>query len=124
MTSLLTLLELGFDKLNIFGILACDIVLWLGKQKISVVNLFELSKNFHNRGPDWLIERYIQQQHPLSSANYPQTPAPTTSIQQHTSAHRSPPAMGHGSQMTPESAPLDQGSHSDHVSVAEQEAEA
>ncbi|KAK7503175.1 hypothetical protein BaRGS_00005440 [Batillaria attramentaria] len=61
--------------------------------KVSVVNLFELSKNFHNRGPDWLVERYIQQQQPLSSINtYPQTPAPTTSIQQQASAQRSPQA--------------------------------
>ena len=94
------------------------------KQKISVVNLFELSKNFHNRGPDWLLDRYIQQQHPVSSINYPQTPAPTTSNQQNTSAHRSIPAMGHGSQLTMESPPLDQGSHSGRVSVQEQEVEA
>uniref|UniRef100_A0A2C9LC74 Uncharacterized protein n=1 Tax=Biomphalaria glabrata TaxID=6526 RepID=A0A2C9LC74_BIOGL len=32
--------------------------------KVPVVNLFELSQNFHNQGPAWLVERYIQQQQP------------------------------------------------------------
>ena len=64
-----------------------------------MVNLFELSKNFHNRGPEWLVERYIQQQHPLSSV-YPQTPAPTTSLQQRASAHQSIPQQETG---TPQS---------------------
>ena len=55
-------------------------------QKVGVVNLFELSKNFHSRGPAWLVERYIQQQQPLPAEaqgyhgyqGYPQTPAPTS----------------------------------------------
>ncbi|CAL1543054.1 unnamed protein product [Lymnaea stagnalis] len=38
----------------------------LPNSKFPVVNLFELSKNFHNQGPAWLVERYIQQQQPLN----------------------------------------------------------
>ncbi|KAK7108804.1 uncharacterized protein [Littorina saxatilis] len=90
--------------------------------KISVVNLFELSKNFHNKGPDWLIDRYIQQQHPLSTVNYPQTPAPITSIPQQASAHPgTPPAMDHGSLESPL---MDQDSHSGRMSAREAEMEA
>ncbi|KAH9500627.1 hypothetical protein Btru_077157 [Bulinus truncatus] len=36
----------------------------LPNNKLPIVNLFELSKNFHNQGPAWLVERYIQQQQP------------------------------------------------------------
>ncbi|GFS13776.1 histone-lysine N-methyltransferase SETD1B-A-like [Elysia marginata] len=55
----------------------------LPNSKVGVVNLFELSKNFHSRGPAWLVERYIQQQQPLPAEvhgyqGYPQTPAPTS----------------------------------------------
>lgn len=58
----------------------------LPNSKVGVVNLFELSKNFHSRGPAWLVERYIQQQQPLPAEvqgyhgyqAYPQTPAPTS----------------------------------------------
>ncbi|KAK3576344.1 hypothetical protein CHS0354_039278 [Potamilus streckersoni] len=56
----------------------------LPRNRASVVNLFELSRNFHSRGPGWLMDRYIQQQEPLHNVHIPQTPA-------HTSNFRSPP---------------------------------
>lgn len=81
--------------------------------QISVVNLFELSKNFHNRGPEWLVERYIQQQQPLSA--YPQTPAPTSSIRHPSAVHsdqqQSQPFM---EQESPASPAMDRGSQSAH----------
>ncbi|XP_059166381.1 uncharacterized protein LOC131948723 isoform X2 [Physella acuta] len=49
--------------------------------KLQVVNLFELSRNFHHRGPDWLIERYIEQQQPANEESS-QTPAPTSVLAQ------------------------------------------
>ncbi|XP_005097136.1 uncharacterized protein LOC101862724 isoform X2 [Aplysia californica] len=62
----------------------------LPNSKLSVVNLFELSKNFHNRGPAWLVERYIQQQQPVNEG-YPQTPAPTSALPQvTTNSERTP----------------------------------
>ncbi|KAL8566979.1 hypothetical protein ACOMHN_059779 [Nucella lapillus] len=97
-------------------------------QKLSVVNLFELSKNFHHRGPDWLMDRYIQQQHPLpSSSSLPHTPAPTTSLppQQTSSAHHRSGgrAMFQEPELSPEDSPEhDRMSHSAPVSVPEQEA--
>ncbi|XP_067674819.1 uncharacterized protein [Haliotis asinina] len=36
-------------------------------QKLSVVNLFELSSNFSSRSPSWFVERYIQQQQPATN---------------------------------------------------------
>ncbi|XP_060085801.1 protein piccolo-like [Ylistrum balloti] len=48
------------------------------KSKMSVLNLFELSRNF-NRGQAWLMEKYIQQQEPAENTRgmVPITPAPT-----------------------------------------------
>ncbi|OWF37664.1 titin-like isoform X2 [Mizuhopecten yessoensis] len=48
------------------------------KSKMSVLNLFELSRNF-NRGQAWLMEKYIQQQEPAENTRgmVPHTPAPT-----------------------------------------------
>ena len=46
---------------------------------MSVVNLFELSRNFSNRGQAWLMEKYIQQQEPVANTHgvVPHTPVPT-----------------------------------------------
>ena len=46
---------------------------------MSVVNLFELSRNFSNRGQAWLMEKYIQQQEPVANVHgvVPHTPVPT-----------------------------------------------
>ncbi|XP_071114202.1 uncharacterized protein [Haliotis cracherodii] len=46
-------------------------------QKLSVVNLFELSSNFSSRSPSWFVERYIQQQRPASNEAF--NPSATTS---------------------------------------------
>ncbi|XP_041354259.1 uncharacterized protein LOC121372068 [Gigantopelta aegis] len=37
-------------------------------KKLSVVNLFELSSNFSSRNTNWLMERYIHQQHPVADS--------------------------------------------------------
>lgn len=49
------------------------------KSRMSVVNLFELSRNFSNRGQAWLMEKYIQQQEPVANTHgvVPHTPVPT-----------------------------------------------
>lgn len=46
---------------------------------MSVVNLFELSRNFSSRGQAWLMEKYIQQQEPVANVHgvVPHTPVPT-----------------------------------------------
>lgn len=46
---------------------------------MSVVNLFELSRNFNRKDQAWLMDKYIQQQEPLQNVHgtAPQTPAPT-----------------------------------------------
>ena len=50
---------------------------------MSVVNLFELSRNFNRKGQQWLMDRYIQQQEPVANVHgtVPQTPAPTVAPQ-------------------------------------------
>jgi len=47
---------------------------------MSVLNLFELSRNFNTRGQAWLMERYIRQQEPVANVHgmVPHTPAPTS----------------------------------------------
>ncbi|XP_076079836.1 uncharacterized protein LOC143049946 isoform X1 [Mytilus galloprovincialis] len=49
------------------------------KSRMSVVNLFELSRNFSSRGQAWLMEKYIQQQEPVANVHgvVPHTPVPT-----------------------------------------------
>ncbi|XP_056014188.1 uncharacterized protein LOC125673462 isoform X4 [Ostrea edulis] len=49
------------------------------KSRMSVVNLFELSRNFNRKEQAWLMDKYIQQQEPLQNVHgtVPQTPAPT-----------------------------------------------
>ncbi|XP_061169238.1 titin-like isoform X2 [Saccostrea echinata] len=49
------------------------------KSRMSVVNLFELSRNFNRKDQAWLMDKYIQQQEPLQNVHgtVPQTPAPT-----------------------------------------------
>nr|XP_022292656.1 titin-like isoform X3 [Crassostrea virginica] len=49
------------------------------KSRMSVVNLFELSRNFNRKDQAWLMDKYIQQQEPLQNVHgtAPQTPAPT-----------------------------------------------
>lgn len=46
---------------------------------MSVVNLFELSRNFNRKDQAWLMDKYIQQQEPLQNVHgtAPHTPAPT-----------------------------------------------
>lgn len=46
---------------------------------MSVVNLFELSRNFNRKDQAWLMDKYIQQQEPLQNVQgtAPHTPAPT-----------------------------------------------
>lgn len=48
-------------------------------QRMSVVNLFELSRNFNRKDQAWLMDKYIQQQEPLQNVQgtAPHTPAPT-----------------------------------------------
>ncbi|PVD29205.1 hypothetical protein C0Q70_11802 [Pomacea canaliculata] len=87
------------------------------RQKLPVVNLFELSKNFHRQGAQWLVERYIQQQQPLGTS--PETPL-STANQPHDSADQLSP-MEQEQQLT--SFGLE-GSHSAHASLPEQEVEA
>lgn len=45
-----------------------------------MLNLFELSKNFTNRGQGWLMDRYIQQQEPMKNVHGigPQASMPTS----------------------------------------------
>ncbi|KAH3736148.1 hypothetical protein DPMN_042710 [Dreissena polymorpha] len=52
----------------------------LHKNSSSILNLFELSKNFNSRGQGWLMDRYIQQQEPLKNPHgmMPQTTMPTS----------------------------------------------
>ena len=38
------------------------VFLYCFAQTLPVMNLFELSRNFYNKGPDWLVEKY-QKQH-------------------------------------------------------------
>lgn len=49
------------------------------KSRMSVVNLFELSRNFNRKDQAWLMDKYIQQQEPLQNVHgtAPHTPAPT-----------------------------------------------
>lgn len=49
------------------------------KSRMSVVNLFELSRNFNRKDQAWLMDKYIQQQEPLQNVQgtAPHTPAPT-----------------------------------------------
>ncbi|CAG2185304.1 unnamed protein product [Mytilus edulis] len=51
----------------------------LPAKRMSVVNLFELSRNFSSRGQAWLMEKYIQQQEPVANVHgvVPHTPVPT-----------------------------------------------
>ncbi|XP_074662984.1 uncharacterized protein LOC141915380 isoform X3 [Tubulanus polymorphus] len=42
----------------------------LGENKLSVLNLFDLSKNFHSQGSDWLMRRYMTQQPPAEHQEF------------------------------------------------------
>ncbi|KAK3096492.1 hypothetical protein FSP39_000692 [Pinctada imbricata] len=52
-------------------------------KRMSVVNLFELSRNFARKEEQWLMARYLQQQEPVDNVHgtVPQTPAPTVAPQ-------------------------------------------
>ncbi|XP_013412001.1 histone-lysine N-methyltransferase SETD1B-A [Lingula anatina] len=56
----------------------------LPKNKLSVVNLFDLSQNFHTQGPEWLLQQYYSQQEDVpesrKSRRTPMTPAPTMNM--------------------------------------------
>ncbi|KAK2173881.1 hypothetical protein NP493_843g01017 [Ridgeia piscesae] len=50
----------------------------LPKNKLPVLNLFDLSRNFHKGGTDWLLERYLASQTPqFGTESLPKTPGPT-----------------------------------------------
>ncbi|XP_053396911.1 uncharacterized protein LOC123552816 isoform X2 [Mercenaria mercenaria] len=54
----------------------------LSKNSSSILNLFELSKNFNSRNQGWLMDRYIQQQEPVKNVHgmIPQTTMPTSQM--------------------------------------------
>ena len=62
---------------------------------MSVLNLFDLSRNFQNRGQAWLMERYINQQEPVANLHgtLPHTPAPTTANPTYSDNNSSPNLM-------------------------------
>ncbi|XP_050390798.2 uncharacterized protein LOC126809962 [Patella vulgata] len=47
--------------------------------KMSVLNLFDLSKNFNKPAESWLMDRYIQQQHPVQQPGFPRSSERTLS---------------------------------------------
>lgn len=54
----------------------------LHRNSTSVLNLFELSKNFNSKNQGWLMDRYIQQQEPVKNVHgiMPQTTMPTSQM--------------------------------------------
>lgn len=54
----------------------------INRNSSSVLNLFELSKNFSSHGQGWLMDRYIQQQEPMKNVHgiMPQPTLPTSQM--------------------------------------------
>ncbi|KAL4232688.1 hypothetical protein ACF0H5_007376 [Mactra antiquata] len=54
----------------------------LHRNSSSILNLFELSKNFNSQKQGWLMDRYIQQQEPVKNTHgmIPQTTMPTSQM--------------------------------------------